>query len=234
MEFDKRKWQPADLRLTVDSVLRGQGADPEMIRTRSPKLVEIAEQALVQARDILQPEVLVVTYSVASVAHDRLELEDGTRISGQVVSDHLVGADQLTAVICTVGPGIDRYAAEVIKEDIVLGLAITGVGSAGVEALANAVCKEIEEEAAEVGLKSTIPLSPGMVNWDVKDGQPLIFDLADPSQIGIDLNPEMFMLPRYSLTMIIGTGEEIDTGKHICDYCGMRESCQYQGKRIAG
>lgn len=230
MEIDKRKWQPADLRLSVDSVLRGQGAEPEMIRSRSPKLVEIAEQALEKARDILQPEVLVTRYRVASILHDRLVLENGTRISGSVVSEHLVGADQITTVVCTVGPGIDKYAADVMGEDIVLGLAITGVGSAGVEALANAVCKEIEDEAAAKGLKSTIPLSPGMVNWDVKEGQPLIFDLADPAQIGIDLNPNLFMLPRYSLTMIIGTGEEIDTDKQICDYCAMRNSCQYRSK----
>jgi len=233
MEIDNKKWEPDDLRLTADSVLRGQGAVPEVIRSRSPKLVEIAEQALVQARDILQPEVLVVKYPVARTAHDLLELNNGTRISGQVVSDHLIGADQITAVICTVGPGIDQYAADVIKQDIVLGLAITGVGSAGVEALANAVCKEIEEEAAERGLKSTTPLSPGMINWDVNEGQPLIFDLADPSLIGIDINPELFMLPRYSLTMIIGTGEDINTGKSICDYCAMRTSCQYQSKQRA-
>jgi len=228
------KWQTADLKLTADNILRGQGADPEVIRSRSPKLLEIAEKALEQAGDMLQPEVLVVTYPVAKILHDRLDLENGTRISGPLVSEHLIGAEQITAVICTVGPGIDVYAAEVMQEDIVLGLAITGVGSAGVEALANAVCKEIEDEAAENGFQSTIPLSPGMINWDVEEGQPLIFDLADPSQIGIDLNTELFMLPRHSLSMIIGIGPDINAGKHICDYCSMRESCQYQNQQRPG
>jgi len=41
-----KKWQVDDLNLTVDSVLRGQGADPDVIRSRNPHLVDTAEKAL--------------------------------------------------------------------------------------------------------------------------------------------------------------------------------------------
>ena len=52
-----KKWQVEDLNITVDSVLRGQGADPDIIRTRSPRLIDIAEGALAEALDLLDPEV---------------------------------------------------------------------------------------------------------------------------------------------------------------------------------
>ena len=115
-----------------------------------------------------------------------------------------------------------------MKEDIVLGLAVDGVGSAAVEALANAVCKEIELEAADRGYESTIPLSPGMIGWGVEDGQPLIFGLLDPAEIGVKLTPSYLMVPRKSLSMVMGIGPGINSGERICDYCAMRETCRYQ------
>ena len=49
-----REW---DLQIDVDGVLRGQGADPAIIRSRSPRLVACAEQALEEGLQYLQPAV---------------------------------------------------------------------------------------------------------------------------------------------------------------------------------
>lgn len=223
-----KKWQLDDLNITVDSVLRGQGADPDIIRSRSPRLVEIAEKGLKAAKELIEPKVLITEREVTSFGHDRLELEGGKILSGALVTGHLVGARSISTVICTVGSKIDDYASEVMEDDIVLGLAVDGVGSAAVEALANAVCREIELEAAAIGFQSTIPLSPGMIGWGVEEGQPLIFDLVTPAKIGVKLTPYHLMIPRKSLSMIIGIGPGINSGERICDYCAMRETCRYQ------
>ena len=223
-----RKWKISDLNITIDSILRGQGADPDIIRSRSPRLVATAEKALEAATKLLEPEVLVKEYKVTGFRHDSLELEDGKKISGPLVTGHLVGVNHISVAVCTVGSKIDAYASQVMDDDIVLGLAIDGVGSAAVESLANAVCKEIELEAADKGFQTTIPLSPGMIGWDVEVGQPLIFELMDPAQIGVELTPYHLMVPRKSLSMLIGVGPGINSSERICDYCTMRETCRYQ------
>ncbi len=223
-----KKWQVEDLNITVDGVLRGQGADPDIIRSRSPRLVDIAEKALSSAIDLLKPEVLIEEFSVIDIKHNSLELEGGKKLSGHLVTGHLVGSSYITVAICTVGSKIDDYASEVMDDDIVLGLAIDGVGSAAVESLANAVCSQIELTAAKDSLQTTIPLSPGMIGWGIEEGQPLIFDLIDQDQIGVSLTPHYLMLPRKSLSMIMGIGPGINSGERICDYCAMRETCRYQ------
>lgn len=222
------KWKISDLNITVDSVLRGQAADPDIIRSRSPRLVTTAEKALEAATKLLEPEVLVKEFKVAGFQHDSLELEGGKKISGPLVTGHLVGASYISVAVCTVGSKIDAYASEVMDDDIVLGLAIDGVGSAAVESLANAVCREIELKAAADGYQTTIPLSPGMIGWSVEEGQPLIFGLINPDQIDVTLTPYQLMIPRKSLSMIIGIGPGINSGERICDYCAMRETCRYQ------
>ena len=223
-----KDWQIADLDINVDAVLRGQGADPAIIRTRSPRLIEVSEKAIETSLQLLEPQILVEELEVISHQHEILELEKNKKLSGPLVTGHLVGARSVIGAVCTVGSKIDQYASEVMEEDIVLGLAIDGVGSAAVEALANAVCKQIELEAAENEYQTTIPLSPGMIGWGVEEGQPLIFDLIDPGRIGVQLTPYHLMVPRKSLSMIIGVGPGINSGERICDYCAMRETCRYQ------
>ena len=219
------KW---DLRLDVDTVLRGQGADPAAIRKRSPRLVESAERALNEGSLLLQPRVTARRLLIEDMRHERVKLEGDGRLSGELFTQHMGGAQEAVIVLCTVGEALERRAAEVSKEDAVYGLALDGVGSAGVEALANAVCALFEEEATKEDCQITIPLSPGMVGWPVEQGQPQIFDLLDAGEIGVQLTESMMMLPRKSLTFVLGIGKELVAGGRTCDYCSLKETCRYR------
>lgn len=221
-------WDTQDLDFDVDAVLRGQGADPGAIRARSPRLVETAERALEEGRALLQPQTLYRELGVEVLRHERLMLEDGLALSGELVSEHLGPAERVVLIICTVGEALETHAGEVSSDNIVYGLALDGVGSAAVESLANAACKHFEDQAAEGGLQSSIPLSPGMVGWPVDKGQPEIFTILEPAQINISLSEYGLMMPRKSLTMVLGFGPKMQTAGRTCDYCAMRETCRYQ------
>lgn len=214
--------------IDVDQVLKAQGADPQIIRNRRPKLVTIAENALEQALPFLDFKVLFRELDVLSLRHERLKLEDQSELKGKLIAEHLGPAARVIVILCTVGSRLEDYSLKTIKSDPVTGLALEGVGSAAVEALANAACNYFEEKAHEENLGSTIPLSPGMIGWSVEEGQPQIFKLLDTKEFGISLTPSYLMLPRKSLSMVIGIGSDIKTGGKTCDYCQMNETCQYQ------
>jgi hypothetical protein len=112
-------------------------------------------------------------------------------------------------------------------EDPAYGLALDGLGSAAVESLANAVCHYFETQVAEQGHRASIPLSPGMVGWPVEVGQQEIFDMLGNEKAGVQLTSSSMMIPRKSLTMVLGFGPEVGNEGHPCDYCSMRETCQY-------
>ncbi len=63
----ERDWA---LPLTVDQVLRGQGADPQKLRQRRPALVEIAAWALQEGLPLLQPVVLAQEFQVQGIRHE--------------------------------------------------------------------------------------------------------------------------------------------------------------------
>jgi hypothetical protein len=216
-------WEPT---IDVDDVLRGQGADPAAIRARSPHLVETAARALKVGRAMLQPQTVYRTFEVEGLRHERLTLAGGGTLSGPLIAQHLGPAERVVALICTIGPALEELSARVIQDELVYGLALDGVGSAAVEALANWACRQFEVEAALSGMQTTIPLSPGMLGWPIEIGQPQIFSLMD--EVDITLTEYGTMIPRKSLSMVLGIGAEISSGGRTCDYCSMRETCRYQ------
>ncbi|MBW8012518.1 MAG: hypothetical protein FVQ83_14980 [Chloroflexi bacterium] len=217
-----------DLQIEVDHVLRSQGVDPNVIRGRNPRIVEFAERALEEGVKLLAPKVQYQEFSIDALRHEKLMLSGGKFLSGVLISQFLAPAQKVIGVLCTVGDELENQAIEVVKEDPVYGLALDAVGSAATETLANISCNYFEGQAKNKALQTTIPLSPGMVGWTVEAGQPQIFDLLDSSQAGISLTPSFLMLPRKTLSMVIGVGPDLEQEGRVCDYCVMQETCKYQ------
>ncbi len=224
-------WQ---LPLEVDLVLRGQGADPAALRSRSPAAVEAAERALRDAGPLLAPRVAYQRFAVRELRHEKVILKDGGALSGPLVAQHLQGASQVVVAVCTIGESIDDAVSTALPDDPVLGMAFDGLGSAAVEALANAAATRFEAEAAAEGLEATIPLSPGMVGWSVDDGQPQIFALLDPAEAGVRLTSAWMMIPRKSVTFVMGIGAHVRTTGRTCDYCSLKDTCRYQDHYAPG
>lgn len=221
-------WPVELLKLDVDAILRGQGADPSVLRARRPNLVKIAETALENSRYLLEPMVYSLQLKVGDLRHEKLELEGGRSLRGAWITRELAPAESVYAIICTAGAGIDEAVSELMGSDLLQALALDGVGSAGVEALAQAVCKQIEDQAATEGKQTTVPFSPGMIAWPVEEGQPAIFDLFMGSQLGVELTSSFVMRPRKSLSMLVGVGRQLGVKGTTCDYCAMQGTCKYR------
>ena len=67
-----------------------------------------------------------------------------------------------------------------------------------------------------------------MIDWPVDVGQPQIFQLLSGDPLPVTLTPSFMMTPRKSLTMVVGSGPELETAGRTCDYCNLRDVCRYQ------
>jgi len=221
-------WREWDLTVDADAVLRGQGADPAIIRGRSAILVSVAERAIREGSHLIKPEVLFRRLAVDRVAHERITLEGNGILQGKLLAQHLAPASEAAVILCTIGDDLETRASETMAHDPVFGLALDGLGSAYVEALANAACRRFEDDAKVESLQTSIPLSPGMIGWSVEEGQPQIFHLLPSEEIGVRVTASWVMLPRKSLSMVLGIGREMVEAGRTCDYCTLREACRYQ------
>ena len=217
-----------DLLIDADAVLRGQGADPAIIRARKPVLVRAAQQAIQDGVPLLKPEVAFTRLRVHSREPGRVILDGGFTLTGEDVARLLAQADEVIAAVCTVGGEIEGRAAQILADDLVAGLALEGVGSAAVEALENWACRHWEEEAAAHGLQTTIPLNPGMIGWPIEVGQPEIFAILGRAELPVSLNEHAMMKPTKSLSLVIGLGSAVRAEGIVCDVCPVRDTCRYR------
>jgi hypothetical protein len=223
-----------EIQLSVDEVLHAQGADPTSLRNRRPQLIVNTEKAIEIGKLLLKPSVLYEEYPVKKYTHERLELvttpenNGKMHLSGPLIAQHLARAQEIVIMVCTIGSELDDRVSTLFKIDPITAVALDGVGSAAVEILAIQACNYFEERAKNQGLKTSMPLNPGMVGWPVEEGQPQIFTLVESELIDVSLTESCMMVPNKSLSMVLGLGKDMSAIGSSCDYCSLNGVCKYQ------
>jgi hypothetical protein len=220
-----------DNEITIDDILRGQGADPEKISARQPLLLEIAESARRMGVELIAPHVDSSTFCREEFLKNRMISRDLVERTLEVMDERLKDAVLFTLVVCTIGDGLEKLSNQMIAEDFTLALALDGMGNAAIDRLVEDVYHNICNEAAARDYGASF-VSPGSPSWPLEIGQPFIFGLLRPDPSRIRLNQNFLMLPKKSSSFVVGVGPGMKRHGKTCDYCSMSETCRYRIRKI--
>lgn len=217
------------LRVNVDQIFICQGADPESLRRRRPDIIRLTEEVLEREWHLIKPVLLSRYYAVSSFSEGTLFLEGGGRLTGPVITQNLAVAEAVVVLIGTVGPEIDRRISESFSRKPSYGLAVDGLGTAAADALLEEAKRVFHMQAAARGWRLSRYLSPGMVGWEIQEGQKQVFSLIKGDKIGVDLMFSGQMTPQKSISGVLGMGSRVGrpTGPP-CEFCSVRETCIFQ------
>ncbi len=218
------------LDITPDMVLRGQGADPAIITNRKPILLENAKRAIQEGMALLSPKIVERTFEVIKTNHNRIYLENNFLIESRFLARELASARKISFIVCTIGSAIEEKVSALYRLDPVLSLAFDGFGIAAIEALAVYACETVGRRTKEEDLCTTsIPYSPGMIEWPLAKGQSQIFSILQPDPLVVRLTSSFQMIPKKSTSMIIGIGTGFKyNDREACDFCAARQTCRYR------
>ena len=214
-------------RLDVDAVLAGQGCDAHMPASRRARLVEAAQRALAAGPDLVTPRLVFDAARVTAFGRDEVHLAGG-RLRGEAPWLRLRGATRIVATVATLGPRLETEVSRLMDADPLLALALDGYGTAALNDMVHNVCGRFRDEALSAGERTTPPLSPGMDGWPLAQGQRELFSVVDASAIGVALTESSLMLPRKSISVVVGIGAEVEQSGRQCDWCSMRERCRFR------
>ena len=220
--------------LDVNGVLRGQGADAASVRRRNPRIVAIAERAARDGIALLDPRVAFKRLAVRSVRPGRVLLEDGGELTGPLVATRLACAAEVVVAVATIGDRLETRVCRMFGRDLPYALALDGLGSAAVEALVASARRHFRQPPGSRGTGVTIPLCPGMEGWPLAAGQAEIFRLLDAEAIGVRVSAAGQMLPRKSISLVVGIGLQARQDGRPCDHCGLRARCRHREDRAGG
>ena len=150
-------------------------------------------------------------------------------IEGTKIGKHLSGCDKVILLAVTVGDAIEdmvtkRFADGEYASSVLLDAAAT----TAVEQLADGMEKAIKPKMAAQGYGMRWRFSPGYGDWPIEQ-QPELIRLAHAGEIGVSLSSSMMLIPRKSITAIIGLYKEENKGQdttaaehdlHGCAACG--------------
>ncbi|HIU64467.1 MAG TPA: methionine synthase [Candidatus Avacidaminococcus intestinavium] len=134
---------------------------------------------------------------------------------------HLGSAEQVVFLAATAGEMVEEAATEAFnKGNYALGLLIDAAATAIVEQIADETEKLLINRFAKAGFGLITRFSPGYGDWDLQE-QVSVASLAQAEAIGVTLTESLMLMPRKSITAIIGltTANEKAQGLQGCAGC---------------
>jgi hypothetical protein len=200
-------------------------------RAPNPSLLKMGEEVYAEAVSLIAPAALFDLFPVGRVMHNRIVLENGRVLRGADVSRFLAPARQVIVGMATLGPALEKCASRYFAQrERARGYLIDCIGTAALSRLVQELCGRLETTVAvESGYPMGFPISPGDGGWPL-DEQRILFELAPAERIGVTLTDSFVMLPKKSISFVIGLGPNIQTGAEgsQCDYCSVRDTCRYR------
>jgi hypothetical protein len=197
----------------------------------NPQILAAVENLLRYIDDsgLLSPKICYERYKVVSVDHDNVLLENNVSlfIPHRLFKDYQISG--ITAAVSTIGPDLEKESAKMfaIKEPL-KGFLLDSIGSAEIDLLSQKACSIIEAEALSQNISTSSPVGPGMFNIPITE-QPKLVELAGADRIGVSILSTCEMIPKKTVSMIIGMGSAMPSWskEHVCRTCSLSQTCPY-------
>lgn len=215
-----------EITLNPELILKGQGVRPDKAGST---LYAEAEEILEEIRDVVAPAALFDVFKVKGkdYQHHSIELEDGGIFEGKFAVRTLAGSKEVALGVCTIGAELENLSEELFRRDPVKAMAYTGGGIAALRLTSEALLAEIRKKAADKGWGSGMRAQPGQEGWPIEQQQ-VIFDRLPVEKIGVRLTESGLMIPKNSVSSVVGMGPEMHPDGIACDYCSRKKHCPWR------
>lgn len=143
------------------------------------------------------------------------------------IYEHLKDARRCAILAATLGAPYDSTIRVQQNQSMTKALILDACGTDYIEKVCDTVESEIKQRAAQEGLFTNFRFSPGYGDLPLEQ-QPQVTALLDTSRkIGLTCTPSLIMLPRKSVTAIIGFVSDPPPGqrKPACADCQFAPNC---------
>ncbi len=203
----------------LDRIGYGQAANP------SPRVVSLVEDYVEHYHDFIVPSYSFVVKPILQVKGRFTDIGMSHRLESAVLARLMERCDHVVVFALTIGDYLEQIGAQLSQNGLVLqATVLDAIGSGVVEKFAAIFQDTVKEMAFEHGLVTSRRFSPGYCDWDISQ-QAIVFEALGDDTAGVELTENMLMMPRKSVSGIIGIGRP---GKDIekynpCITCGKRD-----------
>ncbi len=221
------------IKIDEEEVLRYQGYHHFKVKKNNEIIIQITREEIKQGYKLSKPQGIYSLLKINEIffSKRRVDLENNISLYfNNSVIDFLKGTDYLVFGVVTIGNSLEDKISEFFtNKEYSRGLALDAVGTVAVRYLSRHVRSIICKEAKEQNLQTTKHFTPGTAEWDISQ-QKNIFEIIPADKIGVRLTESYMMIPKKSLSWVIGIGKEIIITSKENDSCKicLAENCQFR------
>jgi len=221
------------LKIEEEEVLRYQGCHNNKLKKVNKTIMKITREEIERGYNLFEPQGIYSPIKIKQISFSdgRVDLKNGFSLNfSNSIINLLEGTNCLVLGVVTIGSTLENKVSELFSQgEYPRAIALDAVGTVAVEALSKYVRNLICQEVKDRNLQITRHFSPGYNDWDISQ-QKDIFKIIPADKIGVSLTESCMILPRKSLSWIIGIGKDIGMllkEKDACKICKLK-NCQYR------
>ena len=172
----------------------------------SARISSLIDEYIENAHQLLEPSYSYVVRDIERVQGSLVVIEDSITFESQVIAQMLEQCHKVAVFLVTIGDYLEEAICWLTDYKLILqAFVLDSIGSAAAERVADLVQGKIGEAASAQGLVISPRFSPGYCDWDITQ-QEKLFQIMKGDVVGIHLTEKCLMLPRKSISGIIGIG----------------------------
>ena len=223
-----------NLKINPANIIRRQGIR-EYAQTR-PEIKQVIKEltATIEEKNLIRSRFAYEIYTVKYLGEGKIQAGGKTGLKGKAL-ESISQAAEIAVAVCTIGDELENKAAEYFAaRDPLRGMLLDGIGSAAVDAVSQQTCRVIAGLAESRNLQTSSPLGPGMPDFPITE-QHKLYKLSGAVKIGVTLSSTGMLIPRKSVSMLIGMGQNMArwTQAEVCRKCPMNDNCTHRVKKTA-
>ncbi len=190
----------------------------ERISEGKAAIKKVVAEALKEARSLASPASASITMNAGGIS-----------LLTPKISSYLKGAKSLYIYVVTIGARLEKKASLLMsKGEELKGYLLDRIGSLAVESLAEKEEEALRAECGRKGQSVSSRFSPGYCDWPLEE-QRKLDGLVDFSKAGVSLTEKCMMVPKKSISAVIGIGpsglfKKMDAPCVLCD----KTDCDYR------
>lgn len=184
-----------------------------------------------EAKKTASPKIISSNIPIKDCDSGLIETNSNITLSvGKKLASYLKKATHVEVFIATIGPRLENEASRLGADGEYLeSYILDRIGSLAVESLASNFEKELRKYYESRNASVSMRVSPGYCGWRLEE-QALLDKILDFSRAGVGLTERFMMVPRKSISAIMGIGSKNIFGrvKSPCDICEKIKICEYK------
>ncbi len=198
----------------------------------SPELDALVDRLSERCRVCAKPRYLWRVFDLSCDAEGRPVLEEsGVALRGVDIKKHLDGAVKCAVMAATLGFEVEREMMRLGRRSAVEELIFNAACTALIESVSDVCEREAADYARGLGLVTSFRYSPGYGDFPLEQQADVLGAVEARMRIGITLTDSMLMLPKKSVSALMGlypAESGVKRGGTSCERCENREFCQYR------